>query len=265
MSATTARSAGKGRRRRFTSTRRPATASIRAASWPLGPASCRPTPTPATTPSTPPSRKPAPDHRGCVLVAWAARFLSPRQARQGADRRRDRAPHRRSLRHRARDQRRSHRTRGWRSGRSAPSRSSPGSKPTCASSCCRLSPKNDVAKAIRYMLTRWAAFTRFLDDGRICLSATTPPSAPCAASPSGAATGPSPAPTRGLHTAHLVIPLYLKEIFLAIVRRRASRPPSVGFAANGLARQLGMGDYPGRALARLARGKRSLGDQATHG
>jgi len=34
----------------------------------------------------------------------------------------------------------------------------------------RLSPKNDVAKAIRYMLTRWPSFTRFLDDGRICLS-----------------------------------------------------------------------------------------------
>jgi transposase len=34
----------------------------------------------------------------------------------------------------------------------------------------RLSPKNDVAKAIRYMLTRWTAFTRFLDDGRICLT-----------------------------------------------------------------------------------------------
>jgi transposase len=34
----------------------------------------------------------------------------------------------------------------------------------------RLSPKNDVAKAIRYMLTRWPAFTRFLDDGRVCLS-----------------------------------------------------------------------------------------------
>ena len=64
----------------------------------------------------------------------------------------------------------------------------------------------------------------------------------------------SPAPTRGLHTAHLVILLYLKEIFLVIVRRRPSRPPSVGFAPNGLARQLGMGDYPGRALARLARG-----------
>ena len=34
----------------------------------------------------------------------------------------------------------------------------------------RLSPKNDVAKAIRYMLTRWPSFTRFLDDGRVCLS-----------------------------------------------------------------------------------------------
>ena len=34
----------------------------------------------------------------------------------------------------------------------------------------RLSPKNDVAKAINYMLTRWPSFTRFLDEGRICLS-----------------------------------------------------------------------------------------------
>ena len=34
----------------------------------------------------------------------------------------------------------------------------------------RLSPKNDLAKAIRYMLIRWPSFTRFLDDGRICLS-----------------------------------------------------------------------------------------------
>jgi transposase len=33
-----------------------------------------------------------------------------------------------------------------------------------------LSRHNDVAKAIDYMLNRWAAFTRFLDDGRICLS-----------------------------------------------------------------------------------------------
>ena len=34
----------------------------------------------------------------------------------------------------------------------------------------RLSPKSDLAKAIRYMLARWTSFTRFLDDGRICLS-----------------------------------------------------------------------------------------------
>jgi len=33
-----------------------------------------------------------------------------------------------------------------------------------------LSPKNDTAKAINYLLTRWAAFTRFLDDGRVCLT-----------------------------------------------------------------------------------------------
>ena len=34
----------------------------------------------------------------------------------------------------------------------------------------RLSRRNDVAKAMDYMLTRWAAFTRFLEDGRVCLT-----------------------------------------------------------------------------------------------
>jgi hypothetical protein len=34
----------------------------------------------------------------------------------------------------------------------------------------RLSRGNDLAKAMDYMLKRWAAFTRFLEDGRICLS-----------------------------------------------------------------------------------------------
>ena len=48
----------------------------------------------------------------------------------------------------------------------------------------KLSRGNDVAKAMDYMLKRWIAFTRFLDDGRICLS-NTPPSAACAVSPSG--------------------------------------------------------------------------------
>jgi len=34
----------------------------------------------------------------------------------------------------------------------------------------RLSRHNDVARAMDYMLNRWPAFTRFLEDGRICLS-----------------------------------------------------------------------------------------------
>jgi transposase len=33
-----------------------------------------------------------------------------------------------------------------------------------------LSAKSDLVKAINYGLSRWAAFTRFLDDGRVCLS-----------------------------------------------------------------------------------------------
>jgi transposase len=34
----------------------------------------------------------------------------------------------------------------------------------------KLSRHDDLAVAMDYMLTRWAAFTRFLDDGRICLT-----------------------------------------------------------------------------------------------
>jgi hypothetical protein len=34
----------------------------------------------------------------------------------------------------------------------------------------RLSRHADVAKAMNYMLKRWASFTRFLSDGRICLT-----------------------------------------------------------------------------------------------
>lgn len=34
----------------------------------------------------------------------------------------------------------------------------------------QLSPKNNTARAIDYMEKRWPAFTRFLDDGRLCLS-----------------------------------------------------------------------------------------------
>ena len=34
----------------------------------------------------------------------------------------------------------------------------------------KVSRNHDVAKAINYMLRRWGAFTRFLEDGRVCLS-----------------------------------------------------------------------------------------------
>jgi transposase len=34
----------------------------------------------------------------------------------------------------------------------------------------RLSRHNDLAKAIDYALKRWAAFTNFLDDGKVCLA-----------------------------------------------------------------------------------------------
>ena len=126
-----------------------------------------------------------------------------------------------------------------------------------------ISQKSKLAEAIRYALARWEGLTRFLGDGRIEIDSNTVERSirPIALNRKNALFAGS---TRGLHTAHLVIPLYLKEIFLVIVRRRPSRPPSVGFAPNGLARQLGMGDYPGRAFARLARGQRSFGNQAAH-
>jgi transposase len=34
----------------------------------------------------------------------------------------------------------------------------------------KLSSKADLAKAIGYMLSRWASFTRFLEDGRVCMT-----------------------------------------------------------------------------------------------
>jgi transposase len=34
----------------------------------------------------------------------------------------------------------------------------------------KLSARNEVAKAIQYSLNRWTELTRFLDDGRLCMS-----------------------------------------------------------------------------------------------
>jgi transposase len=57
----------------------------------------------------------------------------------------------------------------------------------------RLSRHADAAKAIDYMLRRWPSFTRFLDDGRICLT-NNAANEHCAELPSGDARGYSPAP-----------------------------------------------------------------------
>ena len=58
----------------------------------------------------------------------------------------------------------------------------------------KLSRGNDLAKAMDYMLKRWPAFTRFLEDGRICLS-NNAPSEPYAELPSAESHGYSPVPT----------------------------------------------------------------------
>jgi transposase len=38
----------------------------------------------------------------------------------------------------------------------------------------KLSRNNDTTKAINYCLSRWDAFTRFLDDGLLCMSNSAP-------------------------------------------------------------------------------------------
>ncbi len=58
----------------------------------------------------------------------------------------------------------------------------------------RLSRHAETAKAIDYMLTRWPAFTRFLDDGRICLTNNAAERALARHCRWGAERGCSPAP-----------------------------------------------------------------------
>src|SRR5262249_27751559 len=70
------------------------------------------------------------------------------------------------------------RCRYWQSSRPSPVASGPMSATTARLAARiwmrqqrdRLAPSHDLAKAINYILSRWVAFTRFLDDGRICLS-----------------------------------------------------------------------------------------------
>ena len=57
----------------------------------------------------------------------------------------------------------------WRGEPATSRRSLPNLKAGCAPNA-RLSRHAEVAKAMDYMLKRWPAFTRFLDDGRICIT-----------------------------------------------------------------------------------------------
>jgi transposase len=43
-------------------------------------------------------------------------------------------------------------------------------KAGCREQRAKLSRNNDTTKAINYCLSRWDAFTRFLYDGRLCMS-----------------------------------------------------------------------------------------------
>ena len=42
--------------------------------------------------------------------------------------------------------------------------------PTTERRFAKLSRGHDLAKAMNYMFKRWNSFTRFLEDGRVCLS-----------------------------------------------------------------------------------------------
>ncbi len=77
---------------------------------------------------------------------------------------------------------------------------SPISRRLDAAERAKLSRHNDVAKAMDYMLNRWSSFSRFLSDGRICLSNNAAERA-IRSLALGAATGCSPAPTAAVKRA----------------------------------------------------------------
>ena len=156
----------------------------RGASRPLVRASCRPTPMAATTSSTQPDRKPGPileaacwAHARRPFFALADIEASARRKAEGKTpapispmalevvRRIDRA-----VRDRARHQRQERRRAPRRPPGAEPRRWSTIWKLWMRAERPKLSRGNDLAKAMDYMLKRWPAFTRFLDDGRVCLS-----------------------------------------------------------------------------------------------
>ena len=110
------------------------------------------------------------NHRGRLLGPCAAQVL-----RSGAGSTRRRSPARR-LRASMRCSPSSARSTAWRRSSawacapSAAGRSSSNWRAGCASSAPELSKNSDTGKAIDYSLKRWTALTRFLDDGRLCMT-----------------------------------------------------------------------------------------------
>ena len=137
-------------------------------------------------------------HRSVVLGAWAQALLRARRPRPagpdpGSPGLRGGAPDRRHLR-----------PGSARSTASPPSGVSPAAASTSLPLVTafedwlqrerpKLSRHAEVAKAMDYMLKRWPAFTRFLDDGQDLSQRTTPPNERCAVSPSAESHGCSAA------------------------------------------------------------------------
>ena len=170
MCATTGRSAGRTRRPRSSSTRATATASIPRGISPAMPGSCRPMPMPGSAISTMRRRKTGADHRGGVLEPRPAQLLRAGRCSRKAPlaveavRRIDAIfAIEREINGLAADDRLTARQK-----RVAPLVGE--LENWMRAERARLSRHADIAKAIDYMLKRWPAFTRFLDDGRICLT-----------------------------------------------------------------------------------------------
>ena len=115
-------------------------------------------------------RKPGPITEAACWAMAGASFFELADLAQGAARDRGGPAHRRDLRHRARDQRlaRPASVLAARQERIAPLVAE--LEQWMRAERARLSRHAETAKAIDYMLKRWPAFTRFLDDGRICLT-----------------------------------------------------------------------------------------------
>ena len=110
------------------------------------------------------------DPRGRLLGTRPTQAVRAGRGQQGADRGRGGAADRRAVRDRARASTASLPRSAWRSGRSGRSRLVLELEAWLRVQHARVSRKSEIGKAIAYALNHWKALTRFLEDGRICMS-----------------------------------------------------------------------------------------------